>query len=148
MKKLLFLLLLFVSITITAQFKGIDKYTIITNDNGPSIAMNKPEQWFYFSDADNVKAYVMFFETNPVGLKHALSKIIELCKINSKDFNKPDADDSLIPIIARGLFDYEDMYLGISQKDGEIKKAWDIGKGRFGIIMNSEYYCIQFSLSK
>jgi hypothetical protein len=40
--------------------------------------------------------YEMRFERSPIGREHALSKIIELCDINDKNFNIPDREDEIL----------------------------------------------------
>ena len=126
------------------KIKGIDNYITINNDDNLQSAMDQPEKWFLYNVNDSIKGFVMFFEKNPIGVKHTLTKVVELCNMNGRNFKNPDIDDSLIPFFANSIFDYEAIYLGLSQKDCEIKKFWDIGKGRLGIIMSSEFYSIVF----
>ncbi len=124
------------------QIKGVDKYITVTNDDELYYASDKYEQWFFLNMKNLPKGYGMWFDKTPVGVKHALSKIRELCDLNGRDFDKPDIDNSLMPSIAKGIFDYEGINSGLYLGDGEIIKAWNIGNGQLVIQMDSKNYRI------
>jgi cbb3-type cytochrome oxidase subunit 3 len=127
----------------SAQIKGIDKYTTISNNDEFSIAINQPEKWFFINMNDTSRSdlgyYVMWFEKSPIGEKHALSKINELCSINGITFNKPDFDYTLI----KG-WDIKGYCLSFSS---DSKVSWFIEGIPFSFSSNSNIYSIMLSYS-
>lgn len=118
-----------------AQLKGIDDFiTAAEHDkSGETIY----EKWIKSEDS-----YLMFFKQNPVGYKHAISKIQGIVKINGFDFNNPTRDDCLIPSFADNIYDFENMDLGIRTGSGEVIKVWQTPKLLIGFVCNEGQYTI------
>jgi hypothetical protein len=143
MKKLMFLLIAFLitPFICNAQIKGIDKYTTVTGQSEFAKVLTN-EVWFFVKLTDKPASYVMFFDNTPVGLKHAVEETIKLCKANSKDFNNPDIDNSMLPSYAETIFDYGSVHTGLSIGSAEIRKVWDIPGWRIGLTMDDKTYML------
>jgi hypothetical protein len=124
------------------QFKGIENVTIISGDADLKAKM-KYEVWFQRKISDGYTIYSMFFATNPVAVKHAVTKTVELCILNGFDFNNPSIDDTLLPVYVKTISDFSSVSLGLETNSCEINKSWKNPKylltlhlvGKLGIIM-------------
>ena len=137
MKKIILLLL--VSSFGFAQGIGKTKITVDKTEKNYNPKTDN-ELWVEFTTS-----YMMTFNQNSIGIKHAFEKVKGILLENNLDFNKPLVNNNYLSTAVRNLDDYE--LLNITVKDGssEVRMIWEINGKIIAISLSDKNYFITIS---
>lgn len=143
MKTLLTLLILMSSTLAWTQRsvlpKGVDYEQNVTPISDAN-KLSEMENWYFIQEDD---VYCAAYDLTPVGVKHMIERFYYLMGENHIDQDKI-MDNSLLPSYADGLFDYENVSLGLKVGGAEISlytqtnagwTIWAKSTGTTGLIM-------------
>jgi len=118
------------------QPKGVN-YDGALNSKAGDNAL-KTDILLYQNDSTFFYAYKM----NPIGIKHAITKLFELLKANELEYDWPDYEDVYLASYVDNIFDYESLDTSIKVGKSEVIQAWYVDDWFIGIVLNESLYMI------
>ncbi len=142
MKTLIFIITILFAFTVNGftQPKGFDVSRAIKVDTLEkwAVAMYRYEKLLEIEE----EYYIISFRQTPAGLENAISKIVDILRLNELSISAPDISKDLFASHVYGISDYSSLYTSLENNSSTVLRVWDIDDWRIVLKLTNERYDI------